>query len=81
MHYLDKKIGYWLHNTLYAVILTEYSTDIDMHDMYSLAFFCFIGKENSLQKVNKLNEEFKEKRIEYGMESAIIGFHCRLFTK
>jgi hypothetical protein len=39
-----------------------------MHDIYSRAFCCFIGKENSLQKMNKLYKEFREKEIgiQYG---------------
>jgi hypothetical protein len=53
-----------------------------MHDMYSSAFCRFIGKENSVKKMNKLNEEFKEKKnrnTAWTLDSAIVGFQCRLF--
>jgi hypothetical protein len=67
----------------YAVVLSEIycSTDIDMHDIYSIAFCCFIGKENSLQKMNKLYKEFREKGIgiQYGQCNSRV--QCRLFTK
>jgi hypothetical protein len=52
----------------YGVVLSVYITDIDMHYMYSLAFCCLIGKENSLQKMNKLYKKLKKKGIgiQYG---------------